>query len=159
MDEFIAWLWEVEFWHWWALGILLIGIEVFAAATTVLLWPAISAFLIGIVLLVDPTFDWRLQLLVFAVLAIGSSVGWQMWLRKHPTQTDHPNLNTRGRSYVGRRLTLTEPLENGRGRVRVDDTWWIATTQAGEALGIGTAVEVADTDGATLIVRPAANPE
>ncbi|MBO6781803.1 MAG: NfeD family protein [Alphaproteobacteria bacterium] len=153
MDEFVSWLWEVEFWHWWALGVLLIGIEVFAAST-LLLWPAISAFVLGGILLVDPNFDWRFQLLLFAVLAIGSSIGWQMWLRKHPTATDHPMLNTRGRSYVGRRVTLVEGLDNGRGRIRIDDTWWQAAVEDGATLKPGGVIEVADTDGATLIVRP-----
>lgn len=154
MDEYVTWLWEIEFWHWWAFGIALIGVEVFAISTTILLWPAISAFLIGFILLIDPGFDWRYQLLMFAVLAVASSIGWQMWLRKHPTQTDHPTLNTRGRSYVGRRLTLTEPLENGRGRVRIDDTWWQASAEDNVTLAVGASVEVSDTDGATLIVRP-----
>ncbi len=152
MDEFIAWLWNIEFWHWWALGVLLIGIEVFIAST-LLLWPAISAFAIGLILLIDPGFDWRYQLLVFAVLAVATSIGWQIWLRKHPTSTDHPMLNTRGRSYVGRRLTLTETLENGRGRVRIDDTWWQADAADSGTLEAGCQVEVTDTDGATLIVR------
>ena len=31
MDEFVSWLWEIEFWHWWALAILLVAIEVFVA--------------------------------------------------------------------------------------------------------------------------------
>lgn len=155
MDEYVTWLWEFEFWHWWAFGIALIVVEVFAISTTILLWPAISAFLIGLILLVDPGFDWRYQLLVFAVLSVASSIGWQMWLRKHPTQTDHPMLNTRGRSYVGRRVTLTEPLENGRGRVRIDDTWWQASAEDNQTLAVGVTVEVSDTDGATLIVRSA----
>ena len=155
MDEYVTWLWEFEFWHWWAFGIVLIVIEVFAISTTILLWPAISAFLIGLILLVDPGFDWRYQLLVFTVLAVASSIGWQMWLRKHPTQTDHPMLNSRGRSYVGPRVTLTEPLENGRGRVRIDDTWWQASAEDNQTLAVGATVEVSDTDGATLIVRSA----
>ncbi len=153
MDEFVAWFWDLEFWHWWAFGIALVGLEVFTTSTTILLWPAISAFAIGLILLVIPDFDWRFQLLLFAVLSVVTSIGWQVWLRKHPTQSDHPMLNTRGRSYVGRRLTLDETLENGRGRVRIDDTWWLASSHDQETLSAGAEVEIADTDGATLIVR------
>lgn len=153
MDEYVTWIWEIEFWHWWAFGIALVVVEVFATSTTILLWPAISTFLLGLILLVDPGFDWRYQLLIFAVLSVASSIGWQMWLRKHPTKTDHPMLNTRGRSYIGRHLTLTEPLENGRGRVRIDDTWWLASAEDNATLTVGAKVEVSDTDGATLIVR------
>jgi membrane protein implicated in regulation of membrane protease activity len=131
----------------------LVALEVFITSTTLLLGPAFAAFLIGVILLIDPGFDWRYQMLLFAVLAVVSAISWQVWLRKHPTKSDHPMLNTRGRSYIGRRLTLDESLENGRGRVRIDDTWWLASTEDSDTLAAGAEVEVADTDGATLIVR------
>lgn len=153
MDEYVTWLWELEFWHWWTFAIALIVLEVFITSTTLLLGPAAAAFLIGVILLIDPAFDWRYQMLLFAVLAVALAISWQMWLRKHPTRSDHPMLNTRGRSYVGRRLTLDETLENGRGRVRIDDTWWLASSEENTTLVAGAEVEVADTDGATLIVR------
>ncbi|MBT5571919.1 MAG: NfeD family protein [Alphaproteobacteria bacterium] len=155
MDEFVSWFWEIEFWHWWAFGIALIALEIFATSTTILLWPAISAFAIGFVLLIDPLFDWRYQMLLFAVLAVATSIGWQVWQRKHPTKTDHPMLNTRGRSYVGRQLTLDEPLVGGRGRVQIDDTWWQVSAEDNAPLEAGLAVEVTGTDGATLIIRAA----
>lgn len=154
MDEFVAFFWEIEFWHWWAFAIALVAIEAFVAST-LLLWPAISAVVIGVVVLVAPDFDWRYQMLLFAVLAVVSTVLWQRWLRMRPIKTDHPNLNTRGKSYVGRRITLSEPLTDGRGRVRMDDTWWQAVSDGGEAIETGSEVEVTGTDGATLIVRAA----
>ena len=51
MDEYVSWLWALEFWHWWAFGVLLIAIEVFAPST-LLIWPAVSAGVIGVLLLV-----------------------------------------------------------------------------------------------------------
>ena len=139
--------------NWKHTEIALVALEVFITSTTLLLGPAFAAFLIGVILLIDPGFDWRYQMLLFAVLAVVSAISWQVWLRKHPTKSDHPMLNTRGRSYIGRRLTLDESLENGRGRVRIDDTWWLASTEDSDTLAAGAEVEVADTDGATLIVR------
>lgn len=153
MDEFVSWLWELEFWHWWTFAIALVALEVFITSTTLLLGPAFAAFLIGVLLLIDPSFDWRYQMLLFAVLAVVSAISWQVWLRKHPTQSDHPTLNTRGRSYIGRKLKLDESLESGRGRVRIDDTWWLASTEDNDTLAANAEVEIVDTDGATLVVR------
>ncbi len=151
MDEYVAFFWEIEFWHWWALAVVLVAVEAFVAST-LLLWPGISAAIIGFVVLIRPDFDWRYQMLLFAVLSVISTVFWLRWLRKRPIKSDHPNLNTRGRSYVGRRITLSEPLNDGRGRVQIDDTWW--QVSADGTLEKGVEVEVTDTDGATLIVRP-----
>jgi len=150
MDAYIAWLWEISYWHWWAFAVLLIALEAFVAST-LLLWPGISAAVIGLVVLIRPDFDWRYQMLLFAVLSVISTVLWLRWLRMRPIKSDHPNLNTRGRSYVGRRITLAEPLKDGRGRVQIDDTWWQASADG--PLEKGVEVEVTDTDGATLIVR------
>ena len=155
MEGIVSWASDIEFWHWWAIGILLVGIEVFVVGSTVLLGPAAACLLIGVVLLIDPSLDWRMQLLIFAVVAVVATVIFLKWVRRHPGETDHPTLNTRGRSYVGRQLTLTEPLENGRGRIRIDDTWWQATVEDSGTRAAGALVVVADADGATLIVKPA----
>ena len=127
------------------------------ATSTLLLWPGISAAILGLVVLIRPDFDWRYQMLLFAVLSVISTVLWLRWLRMRPIESDHPTLNTRGRSYVGRRITLSEPLNDGRGRVRIDDTWW--QVSADSALDKGVEIEVTDTDGATLIVRPFSAPK
>ncbi|MCK4710234.1 MAG: NfeD family protein, partial [Gammaproteobacteria bacterium] len=38
--------------------------------------------------------------------------------------SDHPTLNRRGEQYVGRTFTLDEPIVNGMGKIRVDDSTW-----------------------------------
>ena len=154
MDEFVAWLWQVDYWHWWAIGLALVALEAFVASTY-LLWPGVSAIAVGLVVAAFPQTDWRFQLLLFALLAVATSVGWQLWLRRHPTTSDHPTLNTRGRSYVGRRVTLREGLENGEGRVHLDDTWWLARSEDGRPLAAGSRAEIVATDGALLILRAA----
>lgn len=153
MDEIVTWLWNVDYWHWWALGLILIALEAFVASTH-LLWPGISAIAVGILVAIVPGLDWRLQLLVFAVLAVVTSIGWQVWLRKHPATSDHPHLNTRGRSHVGRRLTLDDDLPDGEGRIHLGDSWWLASVENGQALEQGARVEVVGVEGTTLILRP-----
>lgn len=155
MDEIIAWLWMLDFWHWWAIGIVLIAVEAFVASTF-LLWPGISALAMGFIVLAAPDMDWRFQVILFAVLAVVTSVGWQVWLKKHPTSSDHPHLNVRGASFIGRRVTLAEPLENGRGRIEIGDGWWTVSSETGEDVAAGSDVEVVSSDGSTLTVRPVA---
>ena len=68
-----------------------------------------------------------------------------------PAVTDQPTLNRRGEQYAGRLLTLVEPIDNGYGVVRVDDTRWRVR---GPALPAGEVVRVIGTDGMTLLVEP-----
>ena len=153
MDEIIAWLWTLDFWHWWAIGVALIALEAFVVSTF-LLWPGISALVMGFIVLAAPDMDWRVQLILFALMAVVTSVGWQRWQRSHPTQSDHPNLNVRGASFIGRRVTLVEPLANGRGRIEIGDGWWIVSSLNGESIAAGVAVEIVESDGGTLTVKP-----
>lgn len=154
MDDFVAWLWNVSYWHWWALAVILIGIEVFAASTF-LLWPAFAAAVVGIVVAFVPDLDWRLQLLIFAVLsAIATVVGRALWQRYRGADGE-PALNRRGQQYVGRKLTLPEDLPDGSGRIHLDDTWWPARTTDGRPLQSGRVVEIVAMDGIELQVREA----
>ncbi len=155
MDEIIAWLWTLDFWHWWAIGIVLVALETFVVSTF-LLWPGISALVMGFIVLLAPDMDWRIQVILFAVMAVITSVAWQIWLRKNPTKSDHPNLNVRGASFVGRRVTLAEPLSNGRGRIEIGDGWWTVSSESGEDLAAGVHVEVVGSDGGTLTIKPVA---
>ncbi len=152
MDEFIAWLWQVSYWHWWALGIFLLAIEVFVPSTF-LIWPGMSAGVVGVIVAFVPDLDWRMQVLTFAVLAMASTVAWLTWLRRHPTQTDDPTLNVRAQRYVGRRVTLAETLVNGRGRIKLDDTWWLVESDDSGSIEEGVTIEITGADSTTLKIQ------
>ena len=155
MDDFIAWVYTFDFWHWWAIGIALIAFEAFVASTF-LLWPGMSALAMGFIVWLVPDMDWRIQVGLFAIMAMISSVAWQVWLRRNPPVSDHPTLNVRGASFIGRRVTLSEPLTNGRGRIEIGDGWWTVSSVDGENLAAGVDVEVVGSDGGTLTIRPVA---
>lgn len=153
MDEFVTWLWDVSAWHWLALAALLIVLEI-VAPTTFLIGPAVAAVLLGLVVALVPELDWRWQLLAYSVLAVIFTVLAQRLLRHRKGAGDGADrLNQRSRSYLGRRFHLDEALPDGRGRMRVDDTWWSVAVQDGHSLAAGTAVEVVGFDGAVLTVR------
>lgn len=147
----MEWISQVEFWHWWILAAALIVLELFAPGAF-FLWIGISAAVVGGLLWLLPNTTWETQLVVFAVLSIVSVVGWRIYLRRHPIQTDRPVLNRRGHHYVGRVFTLEQPIINGSGKIRVDDSIWKVQ---GADLPAGAKIQVVGVDGVVLQVVPA----
>lgn len=118
-----TWLLEPVYWNWWVLGVALMAVEALLPGFF-FLWMGVAALLVGLVLTMLPDMEWTWQVLLFAVLSVGSIVAWQIRLRRHPTQSADPLLNRRGHQYVGRVFTLDAPVVNGHGKIRVDDSTW-----------------------------------
>ena len=142
---------QVEFWHWWVLGVVLLILEVFAPGAF-FLWLALAAGIVGLVVMMIPAMAWEAQLLLFALLSVASFLLGRLWLRRHPIETDLPTLNRRGEQYVGRVFTLEEPVVNGNGKIRVDDTTWKIR---GDDCVAGTRVRVTGVDGTVLLIDQA----
>ena len=70
-----------------------------------------------------PTLGWEIQC-IFTLEAFACILFWQFYLRHNPETSDGPLLNQRNAQYIGRQITLTEPIVNHRGRVRLDDSFW-----------------------------------
>ena len=142
---------QVEFWHWWVVGIVFVVLETFAPGI-VFLWMGVAAGVVGLAVLIFPEIDWQFQLLIFAGGAVIAAAGWRAYQRRHPTKTDHPALNRRGERYVGRTFTLEAAIVNGHGKIRVDDTTWKIE---GEDLPAGAKVSVTGVEGTVLKIEPA----
>ncbi len=69
-------------------------------------------------------FGWQLQTIVFLVLAVIFVLMGRRIFGSRGNDADEPLLNRRGEQLVGQRATLTEPIINGRGRIRIYDTTW-----------------------------------
>ncbi|HFD79248.1 MAG TPA: NfeD family protein [Gammaproteobacteria bacterium] len=136
-------------WHWWILAAALIILEVFAPGAF-FLWLGISAGVVGAIVYWLPDTGWEYQVLLFSVLSVISIIVWRKYFRTTPEQTDQPALNRRGEQYVGRVFTLKEPIVDGIGKIRVDDSTWKIR---GEDCPVGTQVEVTGVDGTILEVR------
>jgi len=143
------WLGQVQFWHWGILAILLVVIEMLVPGTY-LMWLGIAAGIVAIVLLPFPDLGWQVQLALFAVLSVAAVVASRLWLRRHPIETEQPALNRRGEQYVGRTFTLTEPIENGEGKLRVDDTIWKIR---GDDIEAGVRIRITGADGTILTIE------
>jgi membrane protein implicated in regulation of membrane protease activity len=146
------WLDQIEFWWWWAFAAGLLAIEILAPGFF-FLWFAAAAAVLGLVLLIVPDLAWGWQLILFAVLGVAALAIGRPIFRRPPQASDHPNLNRRGEQYVGRQLTLTEPIRDGVGWAKVDDSRWRV---AGPDMPAGSHVRVVGCLGATLQVEPGA---
>ena len=140
---------SIEFWHWWVAGVVLVIVEALAPGA-IFLWLGVSAGAVGLVLWAAPALAWEYQVLIFAVLAVGSIAGWRVYHKGHPTETDQPTLNRRGEQYVGRLLTLDEPVIDHTGKIRLDDTTWKVE---GDDMAAGSRVKVVNVDGVVLKVE------
>lgn len=140
---------SVLFWYWWVGGILLLILEMFAPGA-VFLWMAVSAAVTGLILMALPDTSFNAQLLIFAVLSVGSIVAYQLYRKKKPSSSADSGLNQRGSYYNGRIFTLTRAIENGVGEVRVDDSIWRVE---GEDTPLGSKVKVLGSKGTSLLVE------
>lgn len=136
------------FWHWWTLGLVLLILEMMAP-TFMFLWMSAAAAVVGVLLFFVPELSWQMQVSLFSVLSIIAILFFRRYVKRHPRKNDQPHLNQRGKSYVGRTFTLTDPIINGIGEVRVDDTLWRVH---GSDLPAGTQIRVTGVSGTSLEV-------
>jgi len=140
---------QLEYWHWLIFAVVLIVLEVFSPGVF-FLWMGVAAAVTGLLLLLMPDLTWQVQFVAFAVLSMGAIVLARLFLKNHPIHTDQPALNRRGEQYVGRTFTLEQPIVNGQGKIRVDDSTWKVH---GADCPAGTRVKVDGVDGVVLVVE------
>ena len=150
--DIITWLDGMQFWHWWILAAVFAGIGILAPGVF-FIWLAAAAALTGLSALFIPGLGWQIEALIFAVLAVASVVFWRNYIKRNG-QKDDPaaTLNRRGEQMIGRTAVLSEPIQNGRGKARIDDTVWRVE---GTDLPAGTQIKVVGVDGAILKVEAA----
>ncbi|MDQ0458062.1 NfeD family protein [Rhizobium paknamense] len=138
-------------WSWWIVGLVLLAAELVMPGMF-LIWFGLGAMLTGLLSLAlwgDFFWSWQVQALTFAVLSVFSIVLGRKLLKNEAAKSDEPLLNQRTASLVGRTATLEEPIRDGRGRIKLDDTWWPVQ---GPDLDGGTKVMVMSARGRDLMV-------
>ena len=141
---------NIVFWHWWILAGILLILELLAP-TAFFLWLGISAGMMGLLLMVMGGMNLEVQLVLFAVFAVISTILWRRFRDRNPLPSDQPTLNRRGAQYIGRTFTLKEAIVNGVGKIEVDDSSWRVT---GPDQPEGTRVQVIGLDGVVFRVQP-----
>ncbi|WP_169570161.1 NfeD family protein [Sneathiella limimaris] len=148
-NEIVSWIADLGHWAWWTVAVIFVILEIFAP-TFFLLWLGISAGIVGLITLIFPSMTWEYQWTFFAIFSVVSLVVARNFFKKNSGTEDNFKLNQRGAQYVGRQFKLMEAIENGRGKIHVDDSQW---TVSGPDLPEGTVVRVTGNDGTLLIVE------
>lgn len=151
---FASFLNEFGPWSWWILGLILLAAEL-AVPGVFLVWIGLAAIAVGalsLALWAMPAWSWEVQMLVFAGLSVVFVIAGRRFYSRGDHQSDQPLLNQRSASYVGRIGTLGEPVVDGRGRLRIEDSYWPVI---GPDLPAGTRVRVTGAEGHTLSVEKA----
>lgn len=139
-------------WGWLVAGGVLMILEL-AVPGTFLMWFGLAAAATGLISL---AFDlsWQVQTIIFAALSVVAVMGGRDLMRRFGTVEDAGQfLNRRADAMIGRTFTLNEPIVDGVGRVRIDDSVWRVL---GPDAPVGTRVTVSKVTGSELIVDRAA---
>ena len=137
----MEWLNQVEFWHWIIAGIIMLVIEMLFTAAY-FLWMGVSAFFVGVVVYIFPDIPILAQVIIFGCLSVFTLI--QFKHRQKTSLSDEPNLNRRGRQYIGRKFVLDQPIVNLEGKIKVEDSIWRVS---GIDMDKGTKVCIIDVDG------------
>ena len=148
MSAITNYLWSLGPWNWMFLALALFGLEAVVPGVH-FVWFAVAAILVGLLAL-GTGMPFALQLVAFAVLAVASVFLARRYARPEAARSDLPDLNARASQYVGRVVTVEEPIRGGRGKVRVGDTLWQAE---GADTAAGTRVRIKGANGPVLMVE------
>ncbi len=143
-------LYSLGAWNWLILAVVLLALEIVTPGVN-FLWFGLAAAVVGL-LAIGVGFTWPWQVLLFVALSVAVVLSVRRIVRPDVALSDQPDLNLRGRQYVGRSLVVEQAIENGRGKVRVGDTLWSAE---GPDAPAGARVTVTGTRGIVLLVSPA----
>jgi inner membrane protein len=142
--ELIQWMGG---WTWWVVGLILLGVEVLVPGFF-FLWFGVAAILIGVsALLID--WPWQMQVIGFVALSAVTALIGRRFAGNVDETTADPLLNLRAGRLEGRTFVLTEPITEGQGRVKIDDSVWQVH---GPDAPAGARIKVVGADGAILTV-------
>ncbi|MDV3456409.1 NfeD family protein [Sphingomonas sp. HF-S4] len=116
-----------------------------------LVFVAAGAAVTGVVTLIMPEFALLFQVAVF-IVATSAAVGiGRRWYVDNPVPSADPLLNDRVARLIGEVVTVVEPIEAGKGKVRVGDGEWLA---CGPDAPAGARVRITGAVGTSLNVEP-----
>ncbi|MDP3897440.1 MAG: NfeD family protein [Mesorhizobium sp.] len=143
---------ELGPWNWMVLGFVLLALEILVPGVF-LLWIGLAAIVTGAITLFlwdMAWWGWEVQVIVFLALALAAAFLGHRITRSREEATDEPLLNRRDAQLVGRTALLEEPIHEGFGRIRIDDTLWRVK---GPDAAPGTRVRVVSAGGGDLVVE------
>ena len=143
--------WDVAAWA--AIALVLIAAETFAPGAF-MLWMGLAAAVVFLIVWLVPGLSLLVQVVCFVVLSVVAVLVYRRWFRQRERPSDRPLLNRRAEQLIGRVVELDRSIVSGRGRVKLDDAYWVVS---GPDMEAGTPVRVVAADAMTLHVEPAAH--
>lgn len=137
-------------WSWVIAGLILLGVEILAPGN-VFVWFGLAALVTGAIAFFTD-FGWQTDALIFVVLAVVLVFAGRRYFASRSSSSEQPLLNQRAARQIGSTHVLAEPIVDGQGRIRIDDTNWRVI---GPDMPSGTRVTVVAADGAVLTVAAA----
>ncbi len=139
-------------WHWLIFGVVLLGIEL-ATGSTYILWPAVSAIAVGLLLFIAPM-GWEMQMMLFFLLSIATLILGRTHFQKFVKGGEVADLNDLSVTLVGRQVRAVSDFEGTEGRVELGDTQWGARLEDPSQTPVpaDALLHVRAVRGATLIV-------
>ncbi|MDP2764432.1 MAG: NfeD family protein [Brevundimonas sp.] len=138
------------FWIWLALGVLLLAV-VAATSSDWLLWPAVSAGVVAVVTALGLPLGLLGEMALFAILTVATTL-----LSRRLVQRVNPStlqdINARDSRLIGQRAQVVQAFVDGRGRVFVSGSEWVAEIDGAAPLA-GESVIVEGFEGSKLRVR------
>ena len=135
-------------WNWLILSVVLFVLETLVPGVH-FVWFGVAATIVG-VLAISIGMAWQMQVILFGVLALASVWFFRQYAKPSASPSDEPDLNVRGNSYVGRVVTIEQPIVSGRGRAHVGDSLW---SVEGPDMPTGSKAKVVGTNGTVLVVE------
>jgi hypothetical protein len=136
----------------WAVAAVVIAFCELPVPGSYLIWIACAAALTA---LMGFLIDWPLtsQLSFFVIACIGTCVaGYFVYRHFDRRGRDGEPMNRRDIDMIGQSAIASEAFVNGHGRIRLNDTVWLA--QGEGDIAAGTPVVVTGLHGTSLMVRP-----
>lgn len=139
-------------WSWMSLGVILMILELLVPGTF-LIWFGLGSLLTGLTVLIFSGLTISVQLFIFVIMSlICVTLGILVYTKIFGKNKENEhNKKTGAHRYVGGRFIVVEPIKNGRGKIAVGDSVWIALSD--NNFKKGDEVTVIDVKGTQLIVK------
>ena len=156
MEGLALTLWPPTAWHWLAVALFLLSIEMMTG-TWDLLWVGLAAAVTSAFAAFAPAefAGWQGQLICFAIATVVLFItGRTLFRSMRENIEEHPTLNKRMVSTLGQSGTVADDFNGGVGQVKLGDTVWSAQSVDGANLASGAAVVGEAAEGTGLKVEP-----
>lgn len=147
---------ELLYWHWMILGMVLILAEIFIGSFFIF-WFGAAAIVVSLLMIPFPAISEVAQIIIWTFSSTVFVIGWFKFLK--PLSTDNTKAGLSREALLGEMgQVLSAPNGEKRGRVRFpvpllgSDEWLIISQ---DVLAIGDRVSVVDLSGNSLIVKKA----